>query len=347
VRPLIDKQEGILPHTAALIGSGSEVLGFDDAMSSDHHWGPRVMIFLQPGDHAARAVALSEMLAEELPYTFGGYSTNFSAPDADDNGVQNLLPVTQGPVNHRVEILTLQGFFREYLGVDPEVPLDAPGWLALPQQKLRTVTAGAVFYDELGLETVRRRLAFYPRDLWLYLLAAGWARIGQEEHLMGRAGVVGDEIGSALLGARLVRDVMRLSFLMERVYAPYPKWFGTAFGQLRCAAMLSPFLTQALQAQTWQAREAQLVPAYEQLAGMHNALHLTEPLPEKARQFFGRPFQVIALHGFADRLLARIEDPALQSIVQRPPIGNVDLMSDNTNLLESPEWMPKLRTLYE
>jgi hypothetical protein len=34
-----------------------------------------------------------------------------------------------------------------------------------------------------------------------------WNRIGQEEHLMGRADR-GDEIGSAIIAARLVRDLM-------------------------------------------------------------------------------------------------------------------------------------------
>jgi hypothetical protein len=77
---------------------------------------------------------------------------------------------------------------------------------------------------------MRERLAYYPRDVWLYLLAAGWARIGQEEHLMGRAGTVGDEVGSALIGARLVRDIMRLAFIMERTYAPCAKWFAALHG---------------------------------------------------------------------------------------------------------------------
>ena len=99
---------------------------------------------------------------------------------------------------------------------------------------------------------MRERLAFYPRDVWLYLLAAGWARIGQEEHLMGRAGSVGDEVGAALIAARLVRDVMRLGFLMERQYPPYPKWFGTAFRRLACAERLLPALERTLQATTWQ-----------------------------------------------------------------------------------------------
>lgn len=346
VRPLLDDAFPGLPHSAALIGSGSEVLGFDDAMSTDHHWGPRVQLFVSPEDHPRLAEPIREALAERLPYTFRDYSTNFSEPDPNDNGVQHLDIVESGPVNHRVSVNTLRGFVLDYLGYDIDQPLNAADWLTFPQQKLRTLTGGAVYHDGIGLEAVRARFAWYPRDVWLYLLAAGWARIGQEEHLMGRAGYVGDELGSALMGSRLARDVMRLAFLMERQYAPYPKWFGTAFARLENAAELTPHLLAAQTAPTWQERIGHLVPAYEAIARMHNRLGLTEPMPEQARDFFGRPFKVIALHGFADALLARIRDPEVAAIAARRPIGSVDLFSDSTDLLEGTNWRPVLRQLY-
>lgn len=346
VRPLLDEHFPRLPHAAALIGSGSEVLGFDDAMSADHHYGPRVMLFLDGVQHAQHNAAIHALLAERLPFIFRGMPTNFSAPDPTDNGVQLLELIERRPINHRVEIFTVRDFFVGYLGVDPAAALAPADWLTLPQQKLRTVTGGAVYHDKIGLEAVRGRFAWYPRDLWLYLLAAGWARIGQEEHLMGRVGMVGDEVGSALIAARLVRDVMRLCFLMERVYAPYPKWFGTAFRQLPCGADLLPVLEDVLHAGSWQAREGRLVIAYEALARLHNRLGVTPPLPEQTRNFFGRPFRVIALHGFADELLRAITDPAMQALAQRPPIGNLDQFSDNTDLLENVRLQPILRQLY-
>jgi hypothetical protein len=346
VRPILDAGFGDLPHAAALIGSGSEVLGFDDVISSDHHWGPRVMLFLKERDHAAYAGAISEMLRHKLPYEFRGYPTGFSDPDPNDSGVQHLQHTQSGPINHRVDLLTMRGFIRDYLNFDIDQPLEAADWLTFPQQKLRTLTAGAVYHDGIGLEDGRARFAWYPRDAWLYLLVAGWARIGQEEHLMGRAGLVGDELGSALMGSRLVRDVMRLAFLMERQYAPYPKWFGTAFKGLACAKTLADPLFKAQTAPTWQEREEHLVDAYEIIARMHNGLGITDPLPEKARQFFGRPFRVIALHGFSDALIAQIQDPAVQQIAQRRPIGSVDLFSDSTDLLEDRDRRPQLRALY-
>ncbi len=350
VRPILDDAFPDLAHSAALIGSGSEVLGFDDEMSTDHHWGPRVQLFVSEADHPQVAEPIREALALGLPYIFRGYSTNFDEPNPDDNGVQLLTVIHSGPVNHRVSVATIRGFVRAYLGFDTDQPLTAADWLTFPQQKLRTLTSGAVYHDGLeaedGLEEMRARLAWYPHDLWLYLLAAGWARIGQEEHLMGRAGLVGDELGSALMGSRLVRDVMRLAFLMERQYAPYPKWFGTAFARLTCAAELTPHLLAAQTATTWQERMGHLVPAYESLAQMHNRLGLTEPMAESVRDFFGRPFQVIALHGFGDALLALINDPNVQAIAARQPIGNIDLISDNTDLLEGTNWQPVLRQLW-
>lgn len=347
VRPILNCEFPGLPHAAAIIGSGSEVLGFDDQMSTDHHWGPRVMLFLHERDHEELAESVHQAMADGLPYTFGGYPTNFTEPNPVDNNTQLLQTLDHGPINHRVTTHTLAGFIAEYLSFDLHQPIQPADWLSFPEQQLLAITGGAVYRDDVGLEDVRSRFNYYPHDVWLYLLAAGWARIGQEEHLMGRAGIVGDEVGSALIGARLVRDVMRLCFLMERQYAPYAKWFGRAFRRLSCADRLLPALEGALQAQGWQARETHLVKAYQALAVMHNALGVTEPLPTKPAQFFGRPFRVMALHGFSDALLRQLRDPAVQRIAERAPIGSIDQFSDNTDLLSDPSWRPILRQLYE
>ena len=89
------------------------------------------------------------------------------------------------------------------------------------QQHLLGVTAGAVYVDQLEeLQRIRAKLRYYPHDVWLYLLAAQWARIGQEEHFVGRTGGIGDALGSRLLATRLVHDMMMLCFLQEKRYAP-------------------------------------------------------------------------------------------------------------------------------
>ena len=178
IRPVLEQHFPGLPYSAALVGSGSEVLGFDDAMSTDHHWGPRGMLFLKEADHEQVAAQVKDTLAHHLPYDFLGYSTHFSEPDPNDSGVQHLEHIHQGPINHRVEILTIRSFIQQQLGFDLNQPLEAADWLTFPTQKLRTLTAGAVYHDGVGLESVRERFAWYPHDLWLYLLAAGWCGRG-------------------------------------------------------------------------------------------------------------------------------------------------------------------------
>jgi hypothetical protein len=347
VRPLLEQHLGALPHAAALLGNGSEVLGCDDAMSTDHHWGPRVLLFLRPGDHARVAAELHALLARALPRRFGGYSTNFSPPDPHDHSVQRLQEAGDGPINHRVELLTLEEFIRQQLNCDLAAPLSSLDWLTFSEQRLLSVTRGKVFHDAIGLEQVRHLFAYYPHDVWLYQLASVWTRIGQEEHLMGRAGLAGDELGSALIAARLVRDVMRLCFLLERTYAPYAKWFGTAFRELSCGRELYPVLQAAMAAVTWETREQHLCTAYEVLARRHNGLSLTPSLPEQPRLFFGRPFRVIALHGFAAALAVEIRDPQLRRLASTRPIGGLDNWSDNVDLVENTALRTTLRTLYE
>jgi hypothetical protein len=347
VRPVLEESFPTLRYAAALLGTGSEVLGFDTEMSSDHGWGPRFDLFLNEEDYEAARERVKEVLRRKLPHTFRGSPTSFTEPDPSDHGVQRPDERDDGPVNHKVEIMTPRLFILDYLDFDITREIEPADWLTFPEQKLRTLASGEVFHDRIGLEDVRRRFAYYPEDVWLYQLASAWARVGQEEHLMGRAGMVGDEIGSALIGARLVRDLMRLCFLMEKTYAPYPKWFGTAFNQLDCAPELSPSLRAALSSDTWREREGHLARAYRIVAEKHNALRITDPLPAEPRDFFGRPFKVIELHGFANVTLARIRDERVRRISERRPIGGIDLFSDSTDLAQYASWRATLRKLYE
>lgn len=345
VRPILARNFPALRYSAALIGSGSDVLGFDTEMSTDHDWGPRLLLFLSEADNASLAETIRETLSQQLPASFMGFPTGF-APNSDGTG--RLVEADCGAIPHRVQTVTIPTFFQSTLNFDVQGQIEPADWLTFPEQKLRSLTGGAVYHDDLGLEAERARFAYYPQDVWLYLLAAGWTRIGQEEHLMGRAGFVGDEIGSALIAASLVRDLMRLGFLMEKQYAPYPKWFGTAFRQLACAAELEPALRRALAAETWKERENFLVVAYEFLAQKHNALGITEPLPVSVASFFDRPFRVIHLHAdFAGAIRQQIQDPAVKRLAERRLIGGIDQWSDSTDLLSDTGWRTIVRQLYE
>ena len=141
---------------------------------------------------------------------------------------------------------------------------------------------------------------------------------------------------------------MRLCFLMERKYAPYPKWFGTAFRRLECADRFEPFLSRAIRGETWQEREAALSGAYAQLVEMQNALGIVPPKPAATAPFFNRPFQVIHLHTrFADLLAGEITDPYIRRIASRRLLGGIDHICDNTDLLTNTEYRLALRRLYD
>ncbi|HVG00994.1 MAG TPA: hypothetical protein VND68_14235, partial [Chloroflexia bacterium] len=91
VRPLLEAHFPGLDHAAALIGWGSDVLGYDSVISTDHHWGPRLLLFLPEADFEGEKAEVSEALSAKLPYTFRGYSTNFGTPD--EIGVRLLKEV--------------------------------------------------------------------------------------------------------------------------------------------------------------------------------------------------------------------------------------------------------------
>ncbi|MFG2347021.1 DUF4037 domain-containing protein [Streptomyces phaeochromogenes] len=332
VRPLLDEAVPGIAHSAARLGGGSEVLGFDTARSADHEWGPRLQLFLRPQDVTRHGAMIITLLSERLPKTFRGYPTHFaSAGEADIR----VMETTEGPVHHRVEVTDPGDWFTSHLGFDPRRDVTPADWLATPAQLLAEVTGGAVFHDGLGeLAPARAALDWYPHDLWLYLLACQWQRISQEEAFVGRCGEVGDELGSAVVAGRLVRDVMRLCLLMDRRYPPYSKWLGSAFARVPQASTLTPVLTAALAATDWHTREHRLTYVYEAIAVMHNQLGLTEPVDPTTRPYHSRPFQVLHAERFTEALVARITDPTIGSL---PTIGAVDQFIDSTDVLSRPE----------
>ena len=346
VKPLLDGHYPGLRCSAALIGSGSEVMGFDTEMSRDHNWGPRVMLFLTDTDYDSLREEISLFFRNNLPPSYRGYSTGFSPPDPDDRGTQVPAPIGEGPVNHRIETFTIPGFFLGYMGININGELASTDWLSLPFQKLRAVTGGGVFHDDLGLEEARNRLAWYPRDVWLYLLASAWARIGQEEHLTGRAGIVGDQIGSAISASRLVRDIMNLAFLMEKQYPPYPKWFGSGFAGLSAASVLTPILLGVIRSRSWKSREPYLMEALSRLAEMHNSLGLTRELPQGPSQFWARPFKVVWGEKIAETIIEAIQEPRFAAMARKTHVGSVDLFSDNTDFLSDASLRPRIKGLY-
>lgn len=318
VRPLVSGAFPGLPYAAALVGYGSDVLGYDDGRSQDHDWGCRVTLLVTSPGPAVLA-ALDDRLERDLPAVFAGRPVRF--------------PTTRDPrVRHRVEVTTVPSFVTARLGVDATRQLGPVDWLVMTGQGVLEVTAGPVFHDGPGtLTEVRRRLAWYPDDVWRYVLAAGWTRISQELPYVGRTGELGDDSGSRIVAARLARGIVQLGLLLDRRWAPYAKWTGVAFARTPISGAVAPLVARALGARTWRSREAALAAAVSALAAAQAERGL--PVAEPAVvPFHDRPAQVVnpglvaaVSSGIADPLLRRLP-PGLGSLEQW--VDNVDVLSD-------------------
>jgi hypothetical protein len=329
VLPIVDATFPGLVHSAARVGRGSEVLGFDDGVSQDHDWGLRLQLFLAPVDRDRCGERLAGTLARDLPHRFLGHSTSFGVDD-DSVGVPTEAEADE-PVAHRVDILELGEWCEEVIGFDPRAGVGWLDWLATSSHRLAEVTGGQVFHDGLGeLGPVRTALAWYPHDVWLYVLTSQWRRIAQEEAFVGRCCQVGDDLGARLVAARLVRDLVRLCLLMERRYPPYSKWLGTAFSRLDCAGSLGPIFASAERADDADELQRHMTAAYEAVAARHNGLGITQQIDTRTRPFWNRGYPVILADRFVTAIHHEIRTAPLRDL---PLIGSIDQFVDSTDVL--------------
>jgi hypothetical protein len=324
VAPLMEKHFPEIRYSAARLGGGSDVLGFDDHRSPDHDWGPQVDLFLSSEDFEASGDEIYNLLAEKLPFTFKGFSTHF-----DDDYLMGDRK--KYPIIHRARIHSIDSYFTDYLGFNPVNGVSEIDWLRTPEQKLRTIRSGKIFHDGLSaLQEIKNKLNWYPDDLWLYILACQWRRIDQEEPFVARCGDVGDELGSRIVAARQVKEIMHLCFFIEKEFAPYIKWFGTAFSRLQCAQKLQPLLERIFQQDHWKDRENILSEVYLILAEMHNNLSVTEYIEPKIANFHDRPYAVPQSDRYVQALLRKVQSPRLKSLIR--PIGSVNQFTDSTDI---------------
>lgn len=316
------------PHAAALLGEGSEVLGYDQQRSTDHSWGPRLQLFV----HSSQIDAILLAIDQGLPAEYRGYPTRYYSWQTDS-------------VNHHVEVTALDRWLPSQLGIEPGSEPTWEQWLSIPQQHLLQFTAGAVFHDDLGeLTRMRKRLAWYPAEIWLWMMASQWHLIGNTEPLLGRTAEANDRRGSAMVANRLVRLIMELSFLQEQRYWPYLKWFGSAFSRLAIAPVLGPILDTILEAADQQSRETGVRQALTLVAEQHNTLAITPSIPPAFNYFkvgindAVRPYRVLNAGNYAEACRQAIAEEKLAKL---PTVGSIDQLTHADDVLINFTTWPK------
>lgn len=338
-KPILERHFPGLAYSAGLLGYGSDVLGYDDTVSTDHMWGPRFYLFLKETDRAL-AAPIMERLESGLPHEYKGYCVNFSAPDPNDGGVRHPEPAEGRNVSPLVWIQTVDEFVGKYLGLYPNSWED---WLALSEHRLLGFTSGRLFADGLGLGKIREKLSFYPEDVQRYLIASQWGLIAEEQAFVKRCAATGDDLGSRIVCARIAERLMRLCFLYCGSYAPYSKWFGTAFSGLPVADGIKEEIAAAVGASGIPQREKHLVDAQLLVAGLHNECCPYAEVEVRAGNYFGRDIKVI----YADKIAEAVREIIADDRLRRLPLfGTLSQVGNFVALSDGPGNIPGIKALY-
>ncbi len=321
VGPLMTKHFPELTYSAGLVGSGSDVLGFDSPKSMDHNWGPHLHIFFSEPDFVASKHKVDEILRQNLPYEYKGFPTHFTKGDKYRISIPKLKK--SGPIHHLFYFWTPESFFMKFLGFDIKRKPSFRDWLLFPQQALIEITAGKLFHDDLGMIDLRKSFAHYPEDIWKYMLSIQWGKIRDVIQFQARSGEEGDELGSYVSTARNVHTAMFLCFLLEKKYAPYEKWFGTAFNSwLTCAPKMRPLLLRVFREKDWLQRQHLLAEIHQELGHMTNKLKIAKPGSTKVIDYFDRGYPCVDAWQYEKNLLDAIENEQLRNM--KFQMGSID-----------------------
>lgn len=320
VGPLIRRRNPSLRYAAARLGSGSDVLGYDDAMSRDHDWGCRLTILVDEADREALG-PINAAAEADLPDTFHGHPVRF--------------PTTWNQkTTHQIEFATVYDFAQSRLGVRPTPELSDLDWLCLTGHSVLETVGGPIFVDDTReLSELRSTLRWYPDLVERFVLASGWQKLAQLLPFVGRTADTGQEMQSRLIAGRVISTIVRQAFLLERRWWPYEKWLERASRDLDL--QVTDLLADALAASAWREREGILVAAIELLA--------------KAQRQRGLPTPDVVVTPFWDRPY-RMVDPQVPAMLaegwSEPLVGSIEQWVDSPDVLARPHNRPAVIAAY-
>ncbi len=233
---LVEKFPEYVDRVAAgLVGEGSECLGYDDVMSTDHDFGPGFCLWLTREDYEAVGREMQRAYAE-LPGEYMGFpARNVTAQGGD-----------------RVGVLCMDDFFRRYTGYaqapDRETRNGLASWMSIPIPALKTVTNGEIFADPLGEFTGRREaFAAYPEVVRLRKLAMSLGVMAQAgQYNYGRMCKRSDQAAAWLCISEFVNAAIETGYHLNQLYQPFYKWKMRGMDEFHVLTDLKEKLTELM-----------------------------------------------------------------------------------------------------
>ena len=189
----------------ALVGVGSECLGFDDEISEDHDFSSRCQLFLDDSDYKTYKSNLESSL-------------KIFCKDLESLA-SNLKDIN-------VEIMPISNFYKYYTLFE-NGPKTESEYRKVPMDLLCVATNGKVFSDNLGkLSEIRNRLLnFYPEDIRLKKIAFQLNKMAQSgQYNYSRMIKRGDTVAANIAQGEFVKHYLEFVHLLNKKYMPFYKW---------------------------------------------------------------------------------------------------------------------------
>ncbi len=214
-----------------LVGKGSDCFGYDDALSQDHDYGPRFVMWVTKKVYEEIGEELQEAY-ESLPGSFMGVERIETLHGKDRCGVmviedfyKNILGFNLvGMLAHNQEAM-VPG---KESAVSGKESMDTiKSWLAVHDHALAAAVNGEVFRDDEGIFTMYRDMLkeYYPKAVWYRKIAQTCALFSQSgQYNLPRMRMRGQLAAAELAKAECAKQAMKLYYLLNRTYAPHDKW---------------------------------------------------------------------------------------------------------------------------
>lgn len=220
----------ISERVAAGIWRGSQSLGADDELSSDHGWGAAFGLVLTELDFQSTAEHLEQALQKSAPAEWKGFSK---------------------PSDYEITVTSIDRFFQDWVGFSTP-PQDSSQWFegfhfrfGTRETELYMIRHGHIFYDPLGEFTARRDLFVkYPRDIRLRRINQELLNIWHygQYNFVDRLSKRNDSVANCMALGHFTEGVMRLCMLLDDDYTVYWKWLAFEFRKHSVAQFLDPLL---------------------------------------------------------------------------------------------------------